>query len=949
MNESIIKPGNLITLRGREWVVLPSDDKDLLIVKPLGGSDEEITAIYKPLRIPEDVPEEAKIDNPSVKDINDFETAKLLFDATRLSFRNASGPFRCMGKLSFRPRSYQMVPLVMALKQDVVRLLIADDVGIGKTVEALMILKEMMERGEVKTFAVICLPHLCEQWQKELKDKLDIEAEIIRSSTAASLDRKLPDDQSVFYHVPFQVISIDYVKAEKRRGIFLNDCPDMVIVDEAHTCAKPKGSTSAAQQQRYHLLNDISNRKNQHLLLLTATPHSGKDEEFQSLLGLLKPEFAAMDLNSGSDRVRKNQRTKIARHFIQRKRDNIRRWGKDKTPFPERETREVGYYLSTAYMNFYTQMLHFARGITLDGKSKKGGKLRYWTALALLRGVMSSPAAGLEMLENRKQKRLSAISEDQMNGRNLIDRLDSSSDASEIELMEQAGFSKGEVEQLDELTDLLKDLHGQEKDRKAKEAVDIIKKWLKEGYNPIIFCRYIATAKYLGELIREALPKKVIVKTITSELADEQRKEQIDEMAVPDVQRVLIATDCLSEGINLQDQFTAVLHYDLPWNPNRLEQREGRVDRFGQKAEKVMAYLLWGEDNPIDSIVLKVLIRKVRDIQRTTGVSISLGDENKSIMDAVLTEVLIDPKLVQETASQMSLDFGGNDEIKRADSIFTNELEQIRKKAENLRSIFAHERIKEEDIETDLNEVDEAIGDIKTVEEFVKMAVIHLGARMERDEDGYILYPFNLPEHLKARFNGSEKAYISFESPTPEGYQYIGRNHRFVEQLCHMLMGLAFEPIDKYKPMARAAVIQTEAVETKTTLVQFRVRNVIREVNAKREVISEEMYLWGYSGSGEDSSDIEYSKAKKLLLGAQSVQNIALPRQEALFEQELNVFNELNPKFNLVAEDRAENLVKAHCRFKELVGGRSYEAVHPVLPPDVMGIYILLPKPKSLF
>jgi SNF2 family DNA or RNA helicase len=92
-----------------------------------------------------------------------------LFDAARLSFRNASGPFRCMGKLSFRPRSYQIVPLVMALKQDVVRLLIADDVGVGKTVEALIILKEMMERGEVNRFAVICLPHLCEQWQQELK------------------------------------------------------------------------------------------------------------------------------------------------------------------------------------------------------------------------------------------------------------------------------------------------------------------------------------------------------------------------------------------------------------------------------------------------------------------------------------------------------------------------------------------------------------------------------------------------------------------------------------------------------------------------------------------------------------------------------------------------------------------------------------------------------------
>lgn len=947
MNEAIIKPGNLITLRGRDWVVLPSDDKDLLIVKPLGGSEEEITAIYKPLRIPEDQPKEATIEKPSVKDINDFQTAKLLFDATRLSFRNASGPFRCMGKLSFRPRSYQVVPLVMALKQDIIRLMIADDVGIGKTVEALMILKEMMERGEVKRFAVICLPHLCEQWQQELKDKLDIEAEIIRSSTAASLDRKLPDDQSVFHHIPFQVISIDYIKADKRRGIFLNDCPEMVIVDEAHTCAKPQGSTSDAQQRRYHLLSDIAADKNRHVLLLTATPHSGKDAEFQSLLGLLKPDFEDMNLASSSDKVRNNQRKKIAKHFIQRKRENISRWSREKTPFPDRQNREVGYHLTTAYLNFYKQMLHFARGLTLDGQNKKGNQLRYWTALALLRGVMSSPASGLEMLLNRKQKRINNAEAAPIPDKNLVDRLDSNSDASEIELMEQAGFSNTEVDQIDQLTDQLKDLHGIEKDQKAKETVDIIKKWLKEGYNPIIFCRYIATAKYIGQIIMEELPKKVIVETITSELADEQRKEKIDEMTVPNKQRVLIATDCLSEGINLQDSFTAILHYDLPWNPNRLEQREGRVDRFGQKAPKVMAYLLWGEDNPIDSIVLKVLIRKVRDIQRTTGVSIPLGDENKSIMEAVLKEVLIDPKLIQQKASQMTFDFGDNEKINQAESIFSNELETVRKKAENLRSIFAHERIKEEDIEADLNEVDEAIGDVQTVEAFVKMAVDHLGAQMEKDKHGYILYPYNLPEHLKVRFNGQDKAYISFHSPTPEGYQYIGRNHRFVEQLCHMLMGLAFEPIDKYMPMARAAVIQTEAVQTKTTLVQFRVRNVIREVNAKREVISEEMYLWGYNNNGT----LDYPEAKQLLLEAQSSKDIAFPRQEALFQQEMQAFQNKEQEFNQVAEHRAENLVKAHCRFKSLLDnkGRAYEAVHPVLPPDVMGIYILMPKPKALF
>ncbi|MCX6148121.1 MAG: SNF2-related protein, partial [Candidatus Kapabacteria bacterium] len=169
-------PGVLVKARNRDWIVQPSADKNLLLLKPLGGSEEEITGIYLPLKFKEDEIVESSFPIPQSSDIKDFKTAKLLFDATRLAFRNASGPFRSIAKLSFRPRSYQIVPLIMALKLDTIRLLIADDVGIGKTIEALLIVKELLERKEIKRFAIICLPHLCEQWQEELKDKFGIDA-----------------------------------------------------------------------------------------------------------------------------------------------------------------------------------------------------------------------------------------------------------------------------------------------------------------------------------------------------------------------------------------------------------------------------------------------------------------------------------------------------------------------------------------------------------------------------------------------------------------------------------------------------------------------------------------------------------------------------------------------------------------------------------------------------
>ncbi|PSL02232.1 helicase-related protein [Cecembia rubra] len=930
-------PGKLISLRGREWVVLPSDDVDILKVKPLGGSDDEATGIYLPLQIKEDEWKEAKFPEPKRNDLGDFETAKLLFEASRLSFRNASGPFRAMGKLSFRPRSYQIVPLVMALKQDVVRLLIADDVGIGKTVEALIILREMIERAEVKRFAVICQPHLCEQWQKELKDKLDIDAEIIRSSTVSSLERKITGSESIFKAFPYQVISIDYIKNDRRKPIFLNDCPEFVIVDEAHTATMPAGASSPSQQQRYHLLHDLSKVESRHLLLLTATPHSGKDEEFQSLLGLLKPEFGKLNMES----LDQKNREAMAKHFIQRKRENIRKWLSEETLFPERDTKEVAYKLSTDYRELFTDAQAFARGLTQGAEQHKGLKGKYWAALALLRGIMSSPAAGLEMLKGRIQRTQEETEAVAYEENPVIERIEEDTDSTQMELLDQAGLEDSELSALFMLAEKLEDLSGIKQDYKANEAAKIIKQWLKEGYQPIIFCKYIATAKYLADILREELPKSIEVQAITSELPDEQRKEKIDLMGHSE-RRVLVATDCLSEGINLQDHFNAVLHYDLPWNPNRLEQREGRVDRYGQRSETVKTWLLWGEDNPIDAIVLKVLIRKVRDIQKSTGVSISLGEDNRSIMDAVLNEVLLDPKKALQ-ASQTSIDFGSD----YHQAIITKELERAKEKAKNLRSIFAHMAVPQEEIENDLKAVDEAIGDIKSVETLVLNGIVHLKGSYEKQEKGYKLFIQNLPAHIRETLGTKTSYSISFHSPTPEGFIYIGRNHKFTEQLCQFLLSLAFESKADFDQVARASVIMTDQVTIQTTIIQFRVRNVIKEVQSKVENISEEMYLWGFEGNAIDGKTLDYQTCKTLFFEAESSQNLSGERQQDVFENQMVLFQNKINQFTDLAEERAVKLVEAHGRFKALVGGKRYEAVHPILPPDILGVYVFLPQPKA--
>jgi hypothetical protein len=306
-------------------------------------------------------------------------------------------------------------------------------------------------------------------------------------------------------------------------------------------------------------------------------------------------------------------------------------------------------------------------------------------------------------------------------------------------------------------------------------------------------------------------------------------------------------------------------------------------------------------------------------------------------MDQVLQEVLLKG---EQEARQMEL-FADNQER------ISNELEAARDKAERLRSIFAHETVDKEKIKQDLDEVDEAIGDVETVEHFVTQSLVHLGASVKKNGEGYDLYPQNLPQHLKAYFGDAQKAKISFESPTPKKHRYIGRNHKFVEQLCQLMLALAFDGHEEYQNVARVSEIQTDKVTRKTTLVMFRVRNVIKEANTRKEVVGEEMYLWGYEGSGEGARILDYSEAKELLMEARSLTNLSKERQKQDLEKELVHFRELEPQFTELARERAEHLVEAHGRFKELLGGRRYEKAEPVLPPDVMGVYILMPKPKN--
>ena len=370
-------PGDLVRARGREWVALPSPQDGILALRPLSGSENDTVILDPKLEILPVQP--ARFDLPAGAKTTVQAKAALLADAMRLTLRRGAGPFRSAAQLAFEPRTYQLVPLLMALRLPAPRLLIADDVGIGKTIEAGLILRELMDRGEVDAFSVLCPPHLVEQWVGELKARFGIDAIPVTSGTASRLERGLPLAQTLFDAYPFTVVSLDYIKAEKRREGFARACPDFVIVDEAHASV----GTHQGRQQRFELLAGLARNPERRMILLTATPHSGDEEAFARLLSLVDASFASMDFEDSRYRER------LARHFVQRRRIDLVSgdWDEDRA-FPKHETTEFAYRLSEAHRGFQEAVLDYCFGIvSRAGSGQRERRLAFWGTLALMRCV----------------------------------------------------------------------------------------------------------------------------------------------------------------------------------------------------------------------------------------------------------------------------------------------------------------------------------------------------------------------------------------------------------------------------------------------------------------------------------------------------------------------------------------------------------------------------------
>ncbi|MEU1607173.1 DEAD/DEAH box helicase [Micromonospora matsumotoense] len=971
--------GTLVSARGRDWVVLPESAADMLVLRPLGGADDDVAAVFPAFERVTG----ARFAAPSPADLGDAQAAGLLRSALRIGFRSGAGPFRSLAGIAVEPRAYQLVPLMMALRQKTVRILISDDVGIGKTVEAGLIATELLAQGSARRLAVLCSPALAEQWQGELRSKFGIDAELVLASTVSRLERSLDLGQSLFDRHPYVIVSTDFIKSTRHRDDFVRHCPDVVIVDEAHTCVAADDNTSAQNQLRFELLQRVAADAERHLLLVTATPHSGKEGAFRNLLGLVKPELAAVDL--GSDAGRRA----LAPYFVHRKRADVRQYLTrddgladdslaEETSFPaDRHFKDETYRLSPAYRALLDDAIAYAseRVTAADRQGRREARIAWWSAIALLRSLVSSPRAAAQTLRTRSATVAAHSAEE-------ADRLGAplTSDSSDNDALEGLDVAPGAATgdpatgvdrggaRLAELAEQAAKLEGPTEDRKLAALVIHLKALLKEGYHPIVFCRYIPTAEYVAEHLDGKLGRKTVVHAVTGTLSPQQRIDRIEKLAEaagddPAARRVLVATDCLSEGVNLQHHFDAVVHYDLAWNPTRHDQREGRVDRFGQKRTVVKVITLYGGDNGIDGKVLDVLIKKHRQIRKDLGVSVSVPDEASSgVTDAIVEWVLLRGQQVERGEQGSLFDADEYRAIDRKAATLAADWQSAAEREKTSRSRFAQHAIRPEEVAREVAAVRDTLGRAGEIRSFVRRSLLALDGVLRDDPDRPGDFtadvsgtPAGLRDALAPVLGGDV---VELGRPVPfrataavdRGEAALVRTDPAVVALAGYVLNAALDAqAPGPRPARRCGVIRTRAVTGRTTLlvVRYRFHLTLPSRTGTRQLVAEDARLLAFAGAPTNARWLPPDDALALL-DATADANTDPGFGERTMQQILDGLPAVADHLKGYGEELAAELLASHRRVRsasgEIVRGLTVTAQDGA---DVLGAYVYLPAPTA--
>lgn len=536
----------------------------------------------------------------------DGAVLRLASEAQRIQWAHLFDPYVAVTTSLVEPLPHQITAVYEAMLPRLpLRFMLADDPGAGKTIMTGLLIKELVIRGDLKRCLVVCPGALVEQWQDELYGKFGLPFDILTRDLAESARTG-----NVFQERDLLVARLDQVaRGEDLQAQLEQTDWDLIVVDEAHKMSATYFGNEVSYTKRFHLGRKLG-ELTRHFLLLTATPHNGKEADFQLFLSLLDPDRFAGKYRPG---VHKTQADDLMRRMV--KEQLVTFAG---TPlFPERKAYTVPYQLSDDEARLYEAVTAYVREEFNRADRLAEGKRRGTVGFALTvlqRRLASSPEAIYQSLRRRRERLERNHREAQLHHRvlslypdlddealeDLEEGLAEDVEGAEEALVDQATAAltveelRLEIETLTELEALAERVRGSGEDRKWEELARLLRADAMYDEGPggdglgarrrrklIIFTEHRDTLEYLVRRIRTLIGRPEAVVAIHGGVRREERRAVQETFTQDPEVAVLVATDAAGEGINLQ-RAHLMINYDLPWNPNRLEQRFGRIHRIGQ-------------------------------------------------------------------------------------------------------------------------------------------------------------------------------------------------------------------------------------------------------------------------------------------------------------------------------------------------------------------------------
>lgn len=579
-------PGMRIVVRGEEWMVKKVETNSLgnQTLHVIGLS--QLVKDYDSMFLV-DIEDIEIVDPAKVSLVPDdsafFRKAKVYIESQWRRKIPTDNKIHIGDKAAMDLMPYQLEPAQMALNKTRQRILIADTVGLGKTLEAGILMSELIARGKGKRILVVTVKSMMTQFQKEMWNRFTIPLVRLDLASIQSVRAKLPSNYNPFFYYDKTIISIDTLKNDLDYRTHLeNAWWDIIVIDEAHNVAK-RGERSS---QRSKLASLLANRSDT-LIMLTATPHDGKGQSVASLMNMLDPTAIADEENYTKEdiqgllirRFKKDIQNQVAGSFRERK-ITIER-----CPASARE--EYAY-------NVFAEM-----ELQMDASEARGKGILFKTSLE--KSLFSSPAACIKSIDSRIKRLEKKYTESEMPD---IAKLRELKEA--LQLISPTDFSR--------YTTLLNLL-------KSKEYG-----WTPSKNNDrlVIFTERIETMKYLAENIKKDMNlSEKQVEVLHGGMSDKELQRIVDEFGRTESPiRVIVASDVASEGINLHYLSHRLIHFDIPWSLMVFQQRNGRVDRYGQQEQPDIRYMLIDSDHPKikgDARIMEILVQKEEQAFKNIG------------------------------------------------------------------------------------------------------------------------------------------------------------------------------------------------------------------------------------------------------------------------------------------------------------------------------------------